>query len=135
MRPCLFLVLPLAVLTGCGGSHRSTTETHAVIRRKVCLVHIYFSKGATHAQEQAVDTELLADPQVKRTVFVSKAQALAEMPKRLRKISKRLKRGNPLPDAYTVWPASSSDTRQVGASIKHAPGVATVLLTPCSKLR
>lgn len=132
MRTCLFLVPPLAVvLAACGGSQGSTGVTHAVTQRQVCSVRIYFSRQATHTQEQALGAKLRDDSLVKRVVFISRAQAFAEMPKQFRKVAKQLKLGNPLPDAFKVLPHSSSDTRQIGASVTHAPGVASVKLTPC----
>ena len=40
-------------------------------------MRVFFAKGATYAQEQAVGATLRGDSLVKQVVFVSKAQALA----------------------------------------------------------
>lgn len=85
-------------------------------------------------QEQAVGAELRGDSRVKQVMFISKAQAFADMPKQFRKVAKKLKLGNPLPDSFAVQPMNASETRQIGSSNAQAPGVATVRLTPCKAL-
>jgi cell division protein FtsX len=99
-------------------------------------VRVFFAKGATHAQEQAVGATLRGDSLVKQVVFVSKAQALAELKKKFPGLYKAVKLPeNPLPDSFTVVPVSPSYTRQVGATVAHAPGVAMAKLAPCKPVR
>jgi cell division protein FtsX len=141
VRPCLFLGPPLAVfLAACGGSHRTTSVARTKLGLQACGVRIYFAGRATHAQEQAVGAKLRQEPAVQHITFVSKAQGLAEFKKSnpgiYKAIKKVIKTGrNPLPDAFTVVPTSRSGVRAIRGSIAHAPGVATVRLTPCSLTR
>jgi cell division protein FtsX len=137
VRLSLFLALPLA-LVACGGSHRSTSTSvpRTALGRKACSVRIFFATGATHAQEQAVGATLRGDSLVKQVVFVSKAQALVKFKKKFPGIYEAVKpTENPLPDSFTVVPVSPSHTRQVGATVAHAPGVDTTRLAPCKPVR
>jgi cell division protein FtsX len=98
-------------------------------------VNLYFVTHAAHAQEKVVGAKLRQDPRVGTVVFVSKAQALAEMEKNLGKLPKTFTYPNPLPDAFTVMPVLRSDTGQLEASVAHShwPGVAKVTVKLCRK--
>ncbi|HEX6951384.1 MAG TPA: permease-like cell division protein FtsX [Gaiellaceae bacterium] len=137
MRAYLFLLLPLAVvLAGCGGAHRSTTGTKPPPnKRTACAVGVYFATHATRAEERRAEAKLRQDPRVWRDVFISKAQALKAMERKLGKIPKTFTHPNPLPDALLVTPARLSETRQIEASLarSHWPGVANVNLKLCKK--
>jgi cell division protein FtsX len=137
VRLCFCLALSLAIfLSACGGSHRATSVPRTGLGLKACGVRVYFSGRATHAQEQAVGAKLRRESSVKQVTFVSKARALAELKKSNPGLYKAIKlKRNPLPDAFTVLPVTPSDTRQVSASVEHAPGVAAVKLTPCRFVR
>jgi cell division protein FtsX len=106
---------------------------HTKFGLTACGVRVCFAGKATHAQERAVAPKLRQESAVEHVTFVSKAQALAELKKSNPGIYKVIKpRRNPLPDAFTVLPTNPSGVRQIRASIAHAPGVATVKLTPCA---
>jgi cell division protein FtsX len=136
VRACLFLLLPLAVvLAACGGAHRPTTGTKRPNGRTACAVGVYFATHATRAEERQAEAKLRQDPRVWRDVFISKAQALKDMERKLGKLPKTFTHPNPLPDALLVTPARLSDTRQLEASLarSHWPGVANVNLKVCKK--
>jgi cell division transport system permease protein len=83
-------------------------------------VHVFFSTTATAPQEKAVADRLNSDPRVKQIVFVSKAEALAQMEKLFPSLGRKdLLLSNPEPDAYTVIPVHPSDTPELGRSILH----------------
>jgi cell division protein FtsX len=137
VRACLFLLLPLAVvLAACGGAHRPTTGTKRPPNgRTACGVGVYFATHATRAEETQAEAKLRQDPRVWRDVFISKAQALKDMERKLGKIPKTFTHPNPLPDALLVTPARLSETRQLEASLarSHWAGVANVNLKLCKK--
>jgi cell division protein FtsX len=130
-------VLPLAVvLTACGGTHRSTAGTkRSTSKRTACAVGVYFETHATRAQERLAEAKLRRDPRVWRDVFISKAQALKDVERKLGKLPKTFTHPNPLPDALLVTPARLSEARQLEASLarSHWPGVANVNLKLCKK--
>jgi cell division protein FtsX len=129
--------LPLVfVLAGCAGGHRSATRTsRSTTNRTACAVGVYFATHATRAEERQAETKLQQDPRVWRDVFISKAQALKDMERKLGKIPKTFTHPNPLPDALLVTPARLSETRQLEASLarSHWAGVANVNLKLCKK--
>ncbi len=86
-------------------------------------VHVYFSTTATKAQEHAVANRLSPsnDPRVKQLIFVSKAEALAQMEKLYPDLTQKdILLSNPEPDAYTVVPVHPDDTPALGRSIERA---------------
>ena len=137
MRPLLLLALPLAVaVTACGWFHRPTSPPSTATGGKAaCAVNVYFVSHTTHAEERFVGTRLRQNPRIERVLFVSKAQALAEMEKKAGKLPKNFTNPNPLPDSFRVTPAQRAETGQLEASIarSHWPGVATVKLKLCKK--
>ena len=89
--------------------------------QKELQVYVYFSTTATQAQEKSVADRLRSDPRVKQIVFVSKAEALAQMQKLYPDLTRKdLLVSNPEPDAYTVVPVHPSDTPALGKSIQNA---------------
>src|SRR6476660_8400413 len=70
--------------------------------QKELQVHVYFNSNATRQQENAVARRLRNEPQVKQVIFVSKAQAEAQMKKKFPHLYAVPLPGNPLPDSYTV---------------------------------
>ena len=141
MRLRFLLALPVALVpAACGGTRAHSTtvaQRSAMAQPRFCSVHVYFAGRATHTEEQVVRANLGRDARVKRVVFTSKAQALAEFKKSHPQIYKALqgiKLGrNPLPDSFAVLPVSLADTRQIGTSIKRARwrGVANVIPARC----
>ena len=87
--------------------------------QKELQVHVYFDSNATKQQENAVALKLRNDPQVKQVIFVSKAQAEAQMKKKFPHLYTVPLPGNPLPDSYTVVPTKASYTPLIG---KHISG-------------
>jgi cell division transport system permease protein len=83
-------------------------------------VHVYFASDATAQQETAVQQKLQNDPRVKQVIFVSKAQAQAQMKKKFPELYKVKLLSNPLPDSYTVVPLSASDTPLLGNDVQTA---------------
>jgi cell division transport system permease protein len=89
--------------------------------QKQLQVHVYFSTTATQAQENAVGARLRQDPRVKSVIYVSKAQALAEMKSQFPQLTKGATLpSNPLPDSYTVVPIHPNDTPKIGQDITSA---------------
>jgi cell division transport system permease protein len=86
------------------------------------------AKDATDAQIQAVGAALRSDPNVKKVVFVSKEQGLADWKKNNPSEfagAYGLLPANPLPDEWVVTTSAASDTPIVGKRIcqAHYPGV------------
>jgi cell division transport system permease protein len=89
--------------------------------QKELQVHVYFQPNATHAQENAVEVKLRNDPRVKQVIFVSKAEAEAQMKKKFPNLYTGTNLpSNPLPDAYTVIPLKASYTPLIGKSVRRA---------------
>ncbi len=88
------------------------------------------SKDATPAEEQVVGDALRREPNVKKVMFVSKAQALAIEKKQYPELFKVPLLANPFPDEWVVTMKSPTYTPVVGKSICRAryPGV-----EPCPK--
>jgi cell division transport system permease protein len=94
--------------------------------QKELQVHVYFQSNATPQQEHAVASKIRQDPRVKRLIFVSKAEAEAQMRKRFPGLYETKLPSNPLPDSYTVVPRKASFTPLIGKDIlrAHYPAVA-----------
>ncbi len=71
-------------------------------------------------QINAVKAQLLAMPEVKSIVFVSRDEALRRMKKETPELTQNLV-GNPLPDAYEVTPKRAEDVDVIASSLKPAP--------------
>jgi cell division transport system permease protein len=71
-------------------------------------------------QINAVKAQLLAMPEVKSIVFVSRDEALRRMKKETPELTQNLV-GNPLPDAYEVTPKQAEDVDLIASSLKPAP--------------
>src|SRR6185437_2137229 len=76
--------------------------------QKELQVHVYFQSDATQQQEAAVAARLRNDPRVKQVDFVSKAQALEQMKKNFKDLTRIPLPSNPLPDSYTVTPLKAA---------------------------
>jgi len=96
--------------------------------QKELQVHVYFQSDTTRQQETADAFKLRHYPGVKHVVFVSKAQAKAQMEKQFPNLYKTPLPGNPLPDSYTVIPIKGNTTPKIGAGLLRAdlPGVDSV---------
>jgi cell division transport system permease protein len=97
--------------------------------QKELQVHVYFQTDATPQQEAAVAARLRSDRHVKHLDFVSKAEALDQMKKSYKALTKGiLLPSNPLPDSYTVTPLKAAYTPLIGKKVKSAawPAVANV---------
>jgi cell division transport system permease protein len=91
------------------------------IRNRV-LVDVYMKSNATAADDARVLKELKGLPNVRRVVFEPKAQAL-EQEKKTDPLAYELITGNPLPDAFHVYPSNPADALQVRAAINGSgPG-------------
>jgi len=85
------------------------------IRSRV-LVGVYMKDNATAADDSRVLKELKGLPNVRKVVFEPKAQALAQA-KKTDPLAYQLVTGNPLPDAFHVYPSNPADALQVRAAI------------------
>jgi cell division transport system permease protein len=94
------------------------------------VVHIDFKTKpqATRQQENAVAKSVEANPLVKHWVFISKAQALAEMKKTEPQLIKDLPY-NPLPDEIKITPTHAEDISKLAAQYSNPlpAGVQTVI--------
>jgi cell division transport system permease protein len=88
--------------------------------QKELQVHVYFQKNATPQQEHAVYTKLSNDPRAKKLIFVSKAEALAQMKRDSPELFRVKLPGNPLPDSYTVVPRTPPDAPLLGKYVRQA---------------
>jgi len=90
--------------------------------QKELQVHVYFQSDATQQQEAAVAARLRNDPRVKPggVEFVSKAEALAQMKKNFKDLTRIPLPSNPLPDSYTVTPLKAAYTPLIGKKVKAA---------------
>jgi cell division transport system permease protein len=82
-------------------------------------VKVYFFDSATPQQFNAVRTWLVKDSRVKEggVQYVSKADALKRMRKRLPELTKDLP-GNPLPASYEITPARAEDVKTLAADLR-----------------
>ena len=90
--------------------------------QKELQVHVYFQSDATPQQEAAVAARLRNDPRVKPggVEFVSKAEALEQMKKNFKDLTRIPLPSNPLPDSYTVTPLKAAYTPLIGKKVKAA---------------
>ena len=88
--------------------------------QKELQVHVYFQSDATSQQEQAVRQKLRSDKRVEHVIFVSKAQAAAQMKKEFPNLYTIKLLNNPLPDSYTVVPHNASSTPAIGEEVRNA---------------
>ncbi|HZT83900.1 MAG TPA: permease-like cell division protein FtsX [Gaiellaceae bacterium] len=88
--------------------------------QKELQVHVYFQSNATPQQERAVGANLRNDPQVKKVIFISKAQAEAKMKKLFPDLWKTRLPSNPLPDSFTVVPIKPDATPKIGGGFRRA---------------
>jgi len=90
--------------------------------QKELQVHVYFQSDATQQQEAAVAARLRNDPRVKPggVEFVSKAEALEQMKKNFKDLTRIPLPSNPLPDSYTVTPLKAAYTPLIGKKVKAA---------------
>ena len=93
--------------------------------KKELQVKVYFQTTATSKQEWLVRQKIVADPRVKKVVFVSKAAAQKKMAQQFPDLYKTPLPSNPLPDAWIVTPSNPGDTPALGQAIQSAsyPGV------------
>lgn len=82
-------------------------------------VKVYFTTGATDAQEVAVGRKLKQLDRVKKVVFVSKERAFAQQQKQFPNLYAKVP-SNPLPDAWIVTPEKGEFTPDLGKQIQAA---------------
>jgi cell division transport system permease protein len=88
------------------------------------VVKVFFDKGATAKQENAVRARLESNPLVKAggVTFVSAAEGLKQMQKKNPDLFRSATLPyNPLGDAYTVQPRRGEDTAKIADSLKPLP--------------
>jgi cell division transport system permease protein len=85
------------------------------VRNKV-FVEAYMNLKATPQQDARAETELKSVADVRRVVFVSKAQALVQG-KKTDAGAFELLTGNPLPDSFEIYPTNPSAALAVRAAI------------------
>ncbi len=94
--------------------------------KKEVEVKVYFCAPLTcdgYAKPKeinAVKEQLLAMPEVKNIVFVSREKALERMKKQTPELAQNLV-GNPLPDAYEVTPNRAEDVDIIAGNLQPAP--------------
>ena len=88
--------------------------------KKELQVKVYFQTTATSKQEWLVRQKIVADPRVKKVVFVSKAAAQKKMAQQFPDLYKTPLPSNPLPDAWIVTPRNPGDTPALGQAIQSA---------------
>ena len=128
-RRVVLLVCSIAVIAGAAGCGSSSPKPLTAAQTKLCVVRVFFDRGAARAQERFVAAKLRSDKRVARLVFTSKAQALARMKKAEPDLFKHSGLvGNPLPDSYTATPAQLTDLPPLGRAVSsaHWPGVQDV---------
>lgn len=131
----------MTLFVGCGAGHGRPTTTQAQFNLHpsghVYAVDVFFctkvlcATAATRGDEQRAGAALRREPCVRRVVFVSKAEALVELKKRLgTKAPFPPGMGNPLPDSYTVAADKPSCLAAIAAAARaaHLPGVQQVAL-------
>lgn len=94
-------------------------------------VEVFMKTHATRADDARVERELRATPNVKKVVFVSKAQALAQQ-KRQNPAAYALLQYNPLPDAFHVYPNNPANVLAIRDALTPGggtidPSIATVI--------
>jgi cell division transport system permease protein len=95
--------------------------------KKELVVHVYFctdlscGKAATKQQEERIGNILAAIPEVKKTSYVSKEQALEIMKRKSPELTRSLP-SNPLPDAFELTPKHGEDVERIAAQVPKGPG-------------
>jgi cell division transport system permease protein len=90
---------------------QATTGTANAIRGKL-VVDVFVKDGSTNQQVAQLRNALGATPNVKRVVFISKQQALAEE-RRLHPEAYALLGTNPLPDLFRLTPRDPGKVNQI----------------------
>ncbi len=94
--------------------------------KRELVVKVYFKSNATEQQIAAVTNRLHANPLVKRVTFVSKAEALKIMERRLPSLTKGLP-ANPFPASDVVQPKHGEDLHAIYQTlVPKPPGVETL---------
>ena len=94
------------------------------------LVDVYMKTSATSADDARVNRELLAVANVRRVVFESKAQALAQQRKQ-DPAAYALLSTNPLPDTFHIYPNNPSNVLSIRAALTPGtPGGGSRMLDP-----
>jgi cell division transport system permease protein len=107
----------LGLVIGFGSWTRSLSDHY----KRQLLVKVYFLDSATPKQVDAVRVRLERDDRVKEIEFVSKADALRIMQKRLPDVFKAgALPSNPLPASYVVTPTKGEYTEQLGNDLIRA---------------
>jgi cell division transport system permease protein len=114
----LIAMFMLGLVVGLGSWALSLSDHY----KKQLLVNVYFcttircDKEASNDQMDTVKNTLLAMPQVKTVRFVSKDEALAQERKKHPEMTANLP-GNPLPNAYKVFPKRAEDVEVISAQL------------------
>jgi cell division transport system permease protein len=92
--------------------------THSV--KKEIQVTIYFDKGVSPANVNAVNDDLSGNPLVKSFKFVSEDEALQRMKEKYPDLVRNLAR-NPLPASFEVQPKRAEDVDRLAAEFSPPP--------------
>jgi cell division transport system permease protein len=84
-------------------------------------VKVFFDQGVTDRQVNAVQVRLERDPRIKPggVVFISEAEALAEMRKKYPELTQDLP-SNPLPASFRITPRRGEDVPAIGEELQQA---------------
>ena len=84
------------------------------------VVNLYYEKDVTPAQINTVRAQLDADTRIKSYDFISSAEALRIMQKRLPDVVGNLP-SNPLPSAHKITPHNTDDLKEISAAFDPPP--------------
>jgi cell division transport system permease protein len=88
--------------------------------RKDVLVKVFFVQDASVGQINDVRAKLLAFPETKTVVFVSKAEALERMKAKYPDLTENLS-SNPLPAAFEVTPKNADQVKAIADKLQPLP--------------
>ena len=84
------------------------------------VINVYYETDVATERINAVRAQLDADPRVKRVEFISRAEALKIMQKRLPEATANLS-ANPLPPAHKITPFDADQLEPITASLTPPP--------------
>lgn len=92
------------------------------------VISVYLNSSASAAQEDTLRSAFARDPRISGVQFVSKAQGLAELRRRMKgEVDTSLLTENPLPDMFRVHARNAQEVPAVARSIAKMPGVQKAL--------
>jgi cell division transport system permease protein len=88
--------------------------------RKDVIVKVFFVQDATEQQINAVQSKLVAFPETKNVVFISKEDALKKMKAKYPDLTQNLS-SNPLPPAFEVTPKDANQVKAIADKLQPLP--------------